>query len=289
MSAKQLGILRVQGEKAATFLQGQVSCDMRQVTSTQAALGCTCDLKGRVLSQFIVWSPEAGMYWLILEASLIAELMQDWQKYLPFYAVTLTPETHWQAGIVRAEFPNNAHYYEVTTQNSQSLMINLGPQPYQVLLSLEVSQHNLVPLEIQETQAWLWFTSEHRGRFLPQMLNLQAWGGLNFKKGCYTGQEVVARAQHRGQVKKRLYLMALAEPAQQMYLDVEAQQVANIEVLGCTQQTTDQKYLALVVAPSKLAQAQTPIYGGGHEASWLPMPYDVEQRIDLPAKIPLTA
>lgn len=227
-----LGILDVVGAGADKLLQGQTSAQIDLANGDFAPLTCFCSAKGRMLAnaQLLRISPER--YRLILHQGLVQPLQDHLKKFAPFYKSQLEPRDDLTAlgimgegaealvaeatGLAPASTPL-ATWHQAGDETLQ-LLAHPGPQP-RLLLCLPLDRAEAVFTRLSATAhpvgnaAWClqdiraglaWLTPAHQDALLPQMINWEALGGISFKKGCYTGQEVVARAHFRGQVKKRL-------------------------------------------------------------------------------------
>ena len=214
-----LNLLRVAGEDAAAFLQGQITCDVRDVSSERGCFGAICNAKGRVRSTFVLWR-DAEAYWLILPASLRDMIQQTLQKYILRAKVHLAPGDD----IYRLYEARHASVTDDTTacftvQRREAMWAMRWPSaeagitrelcwvPAQTLPkeidTQDTATNDALALDIAAALPWL--DSATTEQFIPQMLDIETWHGISFNKGCYTGQEVVARAHYLGDVKRRLY------------------------------------------------------------------------------------
>lgn len=213
---KQLGVLAVTGEKASAFLQGQTTCDMRQLTAEQGLRGACCNNKGRVLATFIVAAAPDGIL-LIMNASIIPSLMKHLQKYALLHHVMLENKTATHAVI---------NYWSDDVQNKLeivSLSFHLDtptPNDYLVLPHDQISSFKQsITNRGEEISEDAWHCQRLRahlpfiypqtvGQFTPHQLGLPHSGFVSYEKGCYTGQEIIARMHFRGQdqVKQTLHL-----------------------------------------------------------------------------------
>jgi len=223
------GVLAVRGADAAKFLQGQLTCNLNYLSETQASLGARCTQKGRMQSSFRILLQGDGVL-LAMASELLEPQLADLKKYAVFSKSKLTDES---AGWARFGLAN-------ADQALTSLGLELPPETDSV-----VRTDTLIAIRVSPGRAELWVPAEHaqtvrsqltaalkegdlnewllgqvragigqvmpqtRELFIPQMLNLQAIGGVSFKKGCYTGQEIVARMQYLGKLKRRLYRLSL--------------------------------------------------------------------------------
>lgn len=224
-----LGLISAHGADAATFLQGQLTCDIRDVTDDSSLLGASCSHKGRVLTLFRLFRRGDG-YYLQCAAELVEETLKRLRKYVLMSKVTLE-----DAGSAMVRFgylgpEADRHLSELlgkapeevgsVIQTPDLLVVRLpGTQPrFEIAGSLEPACKLWESLNAWAApvgaEAWRLqsilagvpevyaATSE---LFVPQMLNLQVLQGISFIKGCYTGQEVVARSEYLGKQKRRMF------------------------------------------------------------------------------------
>ncbi|GEK46001.1 tRNA-modifying protein YgfZ [Bisbaumannia pacifica] len=223
-----LGVLEIQGSDAARFLQGQTSAQVDLADGDFAPLTCFCSVKGRVLANAQLLRRGEQTYWLILSRDLVTPLAEHLGKFAPFYQASLTPRDDIALlGLIGQEAPALAEarldmvppaiWHQVAHEETLVLR-HPGPRPRLLLalpeaaladtwrtLGAQAQPVGNAIWRLHDIQAGLaWLGAEQADAYLPQMINWEALGGISFKKGCYTGQEVVARAHFRGQVKKRL-------------------------------------------------------------------------------------
>lgn len=169
-----LGLLAVKGTRAKEFLQGQLTCHMDEITPNHSSLAAHCNPKGRIISFFRIFMLD-GQYYLQMPASIIPITIAALKKYAVFYKVELVHE------------PSN------------SKVIYCG---------------DTIPADMTSKKPWNYFDimqnipniyPETTEKFLPHELNLQNLNAISFNKGCYTGQEIIARMQYRGKLKTHLY------------------------------------------------------------------------------------
>lgn len=225
-------LIHFSGEDAQSFLQGQLSCDVKQANASAALYGGYCNPKGRLLASFLIWSQSSsngGGYVMQLPAVLRAVI----QKRLAMYVL--------RAKVKLADASDDLVCLGVAGNHAEALVRkNLGEVPASrlgVIHSESVSiirlAQNRFELVIAPEKApaiweglsrdavpvgapcWDWLgikagipviTPATQEQFVPQMANLEAIGGVSFQKGCYPGQEIVARSQYLGKIKRRMYL-----------------------------------------------------------------------------------
>ena len=226
------GVLAVRGADAAKFLQGQLTCNLNYLSDTQASLGARCTQKGRMQSSFRILLQGDGVL-LAMASELLEPQLADLKKYAVFSKSKLTDESAaWvRFGLMDAdqalaglglELPADT---DSVARTEHLIAIRVSPGRAELWVPVEQAEAVLSQLTAQLKEAGLneWLLGQIRAGigqvmaqtrelFIPQMLNLQAVGGVSFKKGCYTGQEIVARMQYLGKLKRRLYRLSLDAP-----------------------------------------------------------------------------
>lgn len=231
-------LLHISGPDTLDFLQGQTTCDTRTVDSGHAVPGAYCTPQGRMVCDFLLGQIGAEHFGLRLRADTLEAAAATFGKYIVFSKAELDPgRQDWQvvacwgdnaADIFRAlELPLPGARYQATSGDG-FVLIQLDQEGQQFEAWLDVDRHagRLHALEEAMTAATEndWEALQIRagnGRiegptveeFLPQMLNYDLTGHVSFNKGCYTGQEIVARLHYRGKAKRRLYLATGGEQA----------------------------------------------------------------------------
>lgn len=221
-------LLRFHGKDARTFLQGQLTCDLDQVNTEQTRFGGYCTPKGRLLANFMLLASPQG-YLMQLPADISASVADRMRKFV-------------LRSDVRIEHGNGPRMLGLAGPDAAALLKQeLGAVPPQRMLSMEFdARASLVRLPGDsflvlaaanqmaglwnalarhavaagvECWNWMqieagmpWITAPTQDQFLPQMIGLDSMGGVSFDKGCYTGQEIVARTHYLGEVRRKLRL-----------------------------------------------------------------------------------
>ena len=238
------GVMRAVGAEAAKFLNGQLTQDVQSLGFTQARLAGYCSPKGRLLASFVIWKPSDQEILLACHASVLAATLKRLSMFvlraqcklsdasadvaligvtserahrategLPVWGQRTDANDTWirlpdVAGIARA--------WQVTKAATPPVADPLALAAWQ---RLEVDS-GIVTIEAATAD-----------RFVPQMLNFELIGAVNFQKGCYPGQEVVARSQYRGTTKRRTFLFAadaLITAGQEVFHSVDPTQPAGL-------------------------------------------------------------
>ena len=255
------GVLAVRGVDASKFLQGQLTCNLDYLSDAKATLGARCTQKGRMQSSFRILLEGDGCL-LAMASELIEPQLADLKKYAVFSKSKLSDES--------------AAWLRFGLQDGDGALVSLGLDLPQDTDSV-VRDNDLIAIRVSPARAELWVRTEQaadirsrlaaqlsegtlndwllgqiragigqvvgttREEFIPQMLNLQAVGGVSFKKGCYTGQEIVARMQYLGKLKRRLYRLTLPEhsvpePGTALFSTVNVSAVGNVVLAARTQE-----------------------------------------------------
>ena len=216
-----LGVIRVEGDDAAQFLQGQLTQDFMLLGPDQARLAAFCSAKGRMQASFVGLRRTPAEILLVCSRDILAPTLKRLSMFVLRAKVRLSDASADFAlfGIcgdaVSALLPASADPWS-KADIGPAQVVRLYPadgQPRALWLAPAGQQRP----EGAALPADLWLWSEVRSgiatvtapiveAFVPQMLNYESVGGVNFKKGCYPGQEVVARSQFRGTLKRRAFI-----------------------------------------------------------------------------------
>lgn len=209
-----LGVLSLTGSDATQFLQGQMTCDIKEVSDTQSRFGAFCDVKGKVLTTFII-SKIGDEYRLILPKVLIALIKTRLQRYVLRAKVIITDKSE-QLCLIGTIASNIELVFSTTTDNNHQI-IHLHNRQL-IITSIDNAiglwQEKLAQgFQVQAITHWhcadiiagiAWLDLNSSEQFIPQMLGVDKLGGISFTKGCYTGQEIVARTHYLGKVNRSL-------------------------------------------------------------------------------------
>jgi tRNA-modifying protein YgfZ len=224
------GLLYVGGDDATEFLQNQLSNDIRQIDASKAQLSSFSTAKGRMTAIFRVIQIEGG-YLLMMPHSILDEVQQQLQKYVIRSQVVMADISDSfamiglsaQADNITADEKLPADIHQVYQSDSLiSVRIHSGEAQNRYLLLTNDEQEAIAlwsqlseklsmsvadSFRLQEIAAGVpTIYQQTMQAFVLQMSNLQMLDGVSFKKGCYPGQEVVARMQYLGKLKRRMYL-----------------------------------------------------------------------------------
>ena len=228
----QFALLRVSGPDSERFLQGQLTCDVVKLSANGWTPGACCTAKGRMVANFIIARDPDDGYWLRLPADQLEALSQHLQKYAVFFKTELKDSRDSYQVIGRIPV------LPATLQTIDSIEMaatrTIKWQPHgaelsyadgrkELWLTTEVAQQQLADVDLCDELRWhqfdifagtSWVTSASREHWIPQNIDWHLQGGVSFNKGCYTGQETVARLQYLGKANKSLYLLKSDQPHQ---------------------------------------------------------------------------
>jgi folate-binding protein YgfZ len=214
------GLIRASGAEAASFLHGQLTNDVANLADGQARLAGYCSPKGRLLASFVIWREASGDVLLACSADVLPAtlkrlrmfvlrarcVLSDASGEMPLYGLVGPRAIAWLGDLAPQAAWAKRERDDLT---AVALPAAAGRQR---VLCAATRAPDLPPLA---QEAWRWLEVRSGiGRieqatveqFIPQMLNYELLGGVDFQKGCYPGQEIVARSQYRGSIKRRSVL-----------------------------------------------------------------------------------
>lgn len=231
MTLDDWALATLTGADAEKYLQGQVTADVAQLTEHQHLLAAHCDPKGKMWSNLRLFRRQDG-FALIERRSLRDAQLTELKKYAVFSKVTIAPDDeHVLLGVAgfqaRAALKNlfselpDAEKQVVSEGETSILWFEHPAERFLLVTDVATAERVTEALrgeaQLNNSQQWLALNIEaglpvidavNSAQFIPQATNIQALGGISFKKGCYTGQEMVARAKFRGANKRALWTLA---------------------------------------------------------------------------------
>lgn len=228
-----LAIVKVTGTDANTFLQGQLTCNINELTESKSFFTAFCNAKGRTISTILIVKTSTG-YLLILPNELIKKASQKLQMYIMRSDVQLKNATNdlcliginTQTTDTLPSLPKTCFtitqdkeiFVKFPLHNNRFLIIASSTEA--ISLWGQLSKIGFIPCHsnlwiTQDISAGIpWLTPATSEEYIPQMLNIDKLGGISFNKGCYTGQEIVARTHYLGKAKRELFLASCSSSAQ---------------------------------------------------------------------------
>ena len=293
----QLGVIRAVGADAAQFLQGQLTQDLLQMTDGQARLAGFCSAKGRLLASFIVCRRAPDDIWLVCSRDVLAPTLKKLSMFVLRAKVRLTDASDELApyGLLgnTIDLIADSDCSTRTCGQNDPYFIATLPAAGSVARALWIGPAASAPAGPALPPAlWDWAAVQSgvatvsapvAGAFVPQMLNYESVGGISFKKGCYPGQEVVARSQFRGAIKRRAYVAQVdgaAQPGQDVFAGGDAEQpVGQIAQAAAASQGGTAVIVVLPVAQADQAATLRVGTGDGPLLHGLHIPYALAQDI----------
>ena len=314
ISCPHLGVFSARGADTQTFLQSQLTQDMQTVTPSNAALAGFCTAQGRLWASMLLVGSEHGDVVGVAYADLMESFLKRLRMFVLRSKVTVEPETQTKAYGLNL----NETDLDAFAQCCQAMLSGTPLKPWQVqhtefgtLIAMPSAQAGLVRFQLlatdeqvnalcqaigepcqkldeagrwqqQDIQAGIgWIESATQDLFIAQTLNLDLLDGVSFTKGCYPGQEVVARAHYRGTVKRRMHMAKIDS--------VDHDLVAGTDIFEATEPDNPIGRLIAVVAlagqtwvlfeaPFKALNGQ-PLRAGsanGPQLEMQPLPYSLE-------------
>jgi len=294
-----LGVLHFSGEDAETFLQGQLTCDVAEVGLRSSAYGAYCSPKGRMLANFLLWREEAGFH-MALSRDIAPSVQKHISKFVLRAKVKVSdasdtiviagaagPKADQALSDVFPDLPKEPN--EASRRPETGTVVKLKDGRYLLVLmpssAIALRQQLADVLVPVAAHAWRWLdirngvplvTAATQDQLVPQMANFELLGGVSFNKGCYTGQEVVARMQHLGKLKRRMFLANVAAQAKAgdpLYSEDLGDQTGGIVVNAEASPDGGYDLLAVVQTASREASTVHLKSLGGPVLRFLPLPY----------------
>ncbi len=300
------GLIALDGEESAAFLHNQLTNDVEHLGTGEARLAGYCSPKGRLLASFLMWRGDTTIY-----LQLPREIQAPVQKRLGMFVLraktklsdaTEAPANQVVIGlgggladaVLQTWFDSLPAQPFAKLDHPLGTLIRVadafGAPRYQWLMSAETA-NTVAPmladkLAVGRTDAWHLaeihagvpqITKATQEQFVPQMINFELLGGVNFKKGCYPGQEIVARSQYLGKLKRRTTLVTIADaaaaPGVEVFATADPEQPCGMIVNaapnghGGIDALVEMKLAAIEAASVRLGSA------GGAPLTFLGMPY----------------
>ncbi|WP_417881264.1 tRNA-modifying protein YgfZ [Vibrio sp.] len=264
------------GDDKKNYLQGQITSDVVSLEVSQSTLGAHCDAKGKMLSTFRLFHHNDG-YAMFQRASAIEKELMEIKKYAIFSKVVIEQSTDIFLGLIghqATSFIAQLSGQSIDQDNLQVISLECGTavpiSTNRWLLMLPKQSAEQVieknsDLILSDERLWDYadvtdalprIDQHEQLEHIPQAMNLQALGGISFQKGCYTGQETVARAKYRG-INKRALFCLQGELHSELSNNLKLERQVGENWRGAGQlnnyyQFSDGKLIALAVLPNNL-------------------------------------
>ena len=286
----------VVGPDALTFLQGQLTADITQLDKTGHSLAAHCNVKGQMVGLFRVMFMAPDTYWLRVNEEIAETAFANLKKYSIFSKVELS-------------FITQAHGFGASSDVAISILDMIQPEQ-ELDTFMAVNDTAFCAINSEHVEIWTtdprvnttakeslkgdiqdWLTdnikagqpdlrSATQEHFIPQMCNLQAVNGVSFTKGCYTGQEIVIRLQHRGILKKAMYPFELLTDEHPLSGDaiLDSEHTPVGEVILSSHSEGVSYVLAVVQQAKILEEADLQVASGG-KLQRLALPYELDPKM----------
>jgi len=215
---KEFGILAIRGANARDLLQGQITINAANINNNNSVHGAICNNKGRVISSFIVSESlnRKDEIWLILYQDVLSKTEETLKKYSPFYKVELenlsndwsfTALSRNDFNILTKKGPDTATsetsgHFIIESINNVSILVAKKDHKLEISVSDDIESWKALNIYALNAEIGL-LTSEI---YTPHELNYHLTERIDFNKGCYTGQEIIARMHYRAKNFPKLYV-----------------------------------------------------------------------------------
>lgn len=302
----QYGLIKVSGADAQLFLQNMLSSDVREVNARHAQISSLNNPKGRMLASLLIWCRQEE-YFLHLPRSLCGYIHRRLAMYILRAKVKVEDVSAQKIclglngvsseALVQQTFGSAPQAVWAVEQHDQVCVMRCGVQRFLIAISNEPNAHNLrqklaISARPVASNCWDWLNISAgipvilpgtQEQFVPQMVNLDLIGGVSFKKGCYPGQEIVARMQYLGKLKRRMFLAhidqsqfkegLMPQPGDEIYsVDMEGQ-ASGMVVNAALAPNGGCDLLAVVQISSRETQSLHLQSSQGAELQFLQLPY----------------
>lgn len=255
----EFGLLSVSGQDAKKLLQGQLTCDMEKISSTQSGFGALCNPQGRIISLFYLIEIQS-IYYLLMPQKMIAVTMSALKKYAVFFKTEIqeASDRFLLIGVKDIDANTIQHTALINIPTNASRFILLIDRTNKNEINAESLTNGIAWKNLNISEGIPAIYPETTGKFLPHEINLHKLNAIDFEKGCYTGQEIIARMHYRGKLKNHLYLASIscnAPPS--LGNDIYSEEEAHIKSRGlivdvCHLSNND--YLMLIVTDESNAK-----------------------------------
>jgi len=292
-----LGIIRAEGADAASFLHNQITNDVLLMQDGQCRLAAFCNAKGRMQASFVVYKRSAEELLLICRKDLMTQTIKRLSMFVlrakaklsdateAFELLGLAGDTVGQALLGspsaatealepwRRHTLGDADVLTLYPALGQARALWLAPKEMAAPTGVVLSPDGWQVGEVMSGIAWVELATFEA--FVPQMLNYESVGGVDFKKGCYPGQEVVARSQFRGTLKRRAFIAQSPVPmaaGQEVFSSFDATQPCGLVAQAASEGAC---HVAVVELQLNATDKSTLHLGAaqGPTLTLLPLPY----------------
>ena len=275
-------LFSVIGTDAASFLQGQLTADVAALKSGDHLIAAHCSIKGSMIGLFRVMRVSEECFWLRVHQEIAESAFSNLKKYSIFSKVELAfiedAKGYCLSGelldSVNSAQSNSLFAAQIDTEHAECWTTDLEVQER---LTSNTSDSLNAWYEINIRAGIFDLRESTQEKFIPQMCNLQAIDGVSFSKGCYTGQEIVTRLQHRGILKRAMYAYTLPQEHTvsigETLFNADKAEVGTVVLTSSTDQTS----LLAIIQQSEIKSAI--FTESGEPLTALALPYTLDPRL----------
>jgi len=294
------GLISVSGDDATTFLQGQLTNDIRQVTDSVSQLSAWCTVQGRVLATFFI-TKRHGAYYLSVSSDLLEPVLKRLRMYVLRSKVVqedasaslvhfgyAAPDGDKCLQEILGAAPTKA--YDTVQVNGLTVMRQPAPIPrFKILGELDEARKLWELLNVNSAcvgrSGWEYFnilsgvpmvSKASSEAWVPQMLNMHMIDGVNFTKGCFPGQEIVARLKYLGKSKRQMYRIGIPHCVKTPAVGTHIASGTDPEAGTILNATLNPDGYVEALAVMKIAEAANPLHLGEYAVKVLELPYELE-------------
>lgn len=285
--SRDLGVISIKGPDSVKLLQGQTTADMKLVNEQASVFGAVCTPKGRIIANFYILQKASDAFLMVLKQDVLDTLLAHLKKYAVFFKTELqdvSEQYHVSSLFALTDTLKPQEQYELaipTTHQEGCSQLILNNTYYQETLTVAPATEELPAAEDPGAHKVMGLLAarpllgkEHLEEILPQWVNMHRNGGISFTKGCYTGQEIVARMKYRGKSKKHMALCVCDGPLKigADLINEEGKAIGSVfdaaPLASC-----HVAQLILNVEQSEVGSATVE----GYDISLIPLPYELGQ------------
>lgn len=290
------GAITMIGDDKKSYLQGQVTCDVVTLEPHLSTFGAHCDAKGKVWSVFRLFHHNGG-YAMFQPTSVIDKELAEIKKYAIFSKVEIKQSEEIALGVMGEKATEFIDSLSSQTGDVRPVeggtAVKIDEQRWLLLVAPDAAEQLVTASQADKVNESLWtlldiraglpiLTAEQQNEHIPQALNVQAVDGISFTKGCYTGQETVARAKYRG-INKRALFIVKGEAQQDIPANAELERAVgenwrSAGKLLASYRFSDNQAIALVVLPNNLEDDTQLRLKDQADSQWsfAPLPYSLQ-------------
>lgn len=282
MTRPDFGVIRVSGEDAQDFLQGQLTNNVLDLAPDRAVRAAYCTPQGRAIALLTLLPQQDGLL-MVLPRELLTTVMTRLRMFVMRSRVTLEEAETRGLLYCSNQLPGKPCQQDQVCSDQNGLTWVASVEPGLVWRLLDEPEPELEVTEFDANLARQWqidagqpeLDEQSSGQYVPQMLNLDLLHAVSFRKGCYTGQEIVARTQHLGRIKRRLFRLEGNGSAPDPGASIEVDDRGIGQVLLSAGRDGD--YSALAILQLDAVQSGSPMNINKGRVVTRPLPYPLPE------------